>query len=142
MGYRSDVGYVIKFKDTKTMKEFVGLHAINEPTRDALQECALSYDGDEPVLSFMATAVKWYESYQDVQAHESLLAFIDENEELEAGYVYVRIGEEVEDVEEKHGGADDLIPWSGVYVERTLAWNVSESENVDEKGLIAHIAEL
>lgn len=125
MGYRSDVGYVIRFKNMDTMKRFVAVHAIDEHTREALEDCKVYIGPSPPELHFDANYVKWYESFDDVQAHESLLSFLDDNgSEYDAGYKFVRIGEEDDDIEQRYGGSDDLIPWDALGVSRSIAWDV------------------
>ena len=76
MGYRSEVAYAIQFKDADALKEFVGLHAINEDTRQAINQCELSND-DQPALLFKAEDVKWYDNFAEVQAHDMLLDSVD-----------------------------------------------------------------
>lgn len=128
MGYRSDVGYVIRFKDIDTMKRFVAVHAINEHTREALEDCKVCIGPSSPCppeLHFDANCVKWYESFDDVKAHESLLDFLDDNgSEYGAGYKFVRIGEEIDDIEQRYGGDDEYIPWDALFVNRSIAWDV------------------
>ena len=110
MGYRSEVAYAIQFKDADALKEFVGLHAINEDTRQALNECELSND-DQPALLFKAEDDKWYDSFEEVQAHNKLLDSVDEAFSDRAGYHFLRIGEDDDDNEQKDGGHRELIPW-------------------------------
>ena len=119
MGYRSDVAYAIQFKDADALKEFVGLHAINEDTREALNECELSND-DQPALLFKAEDVKWYDSFEDVQAHNKLLDSVDEAFDDRAGYCFLRLGEESDDNEQKDGGHRELIPWEAFSFRRFI----------------------
>ena len=119
MGYRSEVAYAIQFKDADALKEFVGLHAINEDTRQALNECELSND-DQPALLFKAEDVKWYDSYEEVQAHNKLLDSVDEAFSDRAGYHFLRIGEDDDDNEQKDGGHRELIPWDAFSFRRFI----------------------
>ena len=121
MGYRSEVAYAIQFKDADALKEFVGLHAINEDTREALNECELSND-DQPALLFKAEDVKWYDNFEEVQAHNKLLDSVDEAFDDRAGYYYLRLGEESDDNEEKQGGFHELIPWDAFNFRRYIQW--------------------
>ena len=70
MGYRSEVAYVIKFDDIETRDNFVTLMLAknDEHITRAVEECEYRYQ-DDPVITFEAQDVKWYESYDDVQAH-------------------------------------------------------------------------
>lgn len=123
MGYRSEVGYVIQFKDVENLKKFVGIHAIDEHTREALNECDVSIPDLE--LRFTAQDVKWYESFDDVQAHEALLAFLDDDScGIQAGYRFIRVGEDDDDNEHKYGGDDEYIPWGAIGLHRSIAWDV------------------
>ena len=119
MGYRSEVAYAIQFKDADALKEFVGLHAINEDTREALNECELSND-DQPALLFKAEDVKWYDSFEEVQAHNKLLDSVDEAFSDRAGYHFLRIGEDDDDNEQKDGGHRELIPWDAFSFRRFI----------------------
>ena len=119
MGYRSDVAYAIQFKDHEALKAFVGLHAINEDTREALKECTI-VDDEQPTLMFHQTGVKWYDSFEEVQAHEKLLASVDEEFADRAGYHFLRLGEEDDDNEPKAGGNDHFIPWDAFSFRRYI----------------------
>jgi hypothetical protein len=73
-------------------------------------------------INFTADNVKWYEDYADVQCHEALISLADEwaNDELNnsgIAYRFVRIGEEVEDVESRTGGTAE---WDWVNVVRSI----------------------
>ena len=102
MGYRSDVGYVIRFADEATLKEFVAVNIIDsEVKKQALNECEVSTaKGCHPELVFSSQDTKWYSNFEDVQAHEEMLESLDEGE-IKAGYVFIRIGEEDDDLERK-----------------------------------------
>lgn len=96
MGYRSDVAYVIKFDDIETRDNFVTLMlAKNNPqTTQALSECEYGYK-DDPVITFEAQSVKWYNSFEDVQAHERLMLDAVEIFKHKGGrYRYVSVGED------------------------------------------------
>lgn len=130
MGYRSDVGYVIRFKNIDTMKRFVAVHAIGERTRKALEDCKVSIEECE--LHFDANYVKWYDNFEDVQAHESLLSFLDDSgSDYIAGYRFVRIGEKDDDIEQRCGGDDEYIPWDALGVSRSIAWDVGATVKGD-----------
>lgn len=122
MGYRSEVAYVIKFDDKQTRDAYVTLmlaHS-NPDVRDAIQEC--DYDNErDPIITFRQDDVKWYESYEDVQAH----TFIYQNaRELEMGsYRFLAVGEDgKEDFEEDtlHDGHD---LYNYIYAEHHLRTN-------------------
>ena len=101
MGYRSDVAYVIKFDDIQTRDAYVTLMLGNDNphVRQAITEC--DYDNErDPVITFKYEDVKWYDTYDDVQAH----TFIFRNaHELRMGsYRFLGVGEDgAEDFDEE-----------------------------------------
>lgn len=105
MGYTSDVAYVIKFKDVEERDAFVTLmQAKNDQyTNQALEEVEYRYSKD-PIITFECTYTKWYENYPDVKAHHKLMH--DAEELYEAEYRFVRVGEDVDDVEIDECGHD------------------------------------
>ena len=143
MGYRSDVAYIIRFKDVSALREFVAVNAINEGTRDALEECDvfIGSSDDYPELRFAVDDVKWYPSFPDVQAHEELLAYFDRQEEPTAGYVFVRLGEENDDCMRVSGGDEDLAPWDALDISRSIWWEVKPHTRSD-KGTVAIVSEV
>ena len=123
MGYRSDVAYKIKFSDEGQWNLFI-LEAKSKPeTRLCFEDENLTVVHDQQEIRFFANDVKWYESYEDVKCHESLLELCDEyNERQEkafidarepsitppwASYLFRRIGEDEEDCDNRHGGDPD-----------------------------------
>jgi len=76
------------------------------------------------VLKFDIEDVKWYPSYPDVQMFEKMLAaFTGDGDEDIKGYCteFVRIGEETEDVEERHTGDNNQYYLT---VRRTIDCNI------------------
>jgi hypothetical protein len=104
MGYRSDVAYTPEC-------------AI------ALSEVVVS--DKEQAFYFTATDVKWYDSYPDVMSHHALIDLAGDwakqvfegKLHCRIGYVFVRIGENVEDIEERFEG-DYNYDW--IQVERRI----------------------
>jgi hypothetical protein len=74
MGYRSDVAYVIKFNDIETRDNFVTLMLAKNDAHltQAIKECEYGYK-DDPIITFEQQSVKWYDSFEDVQAHQQLM---------------------------------------------------------------------
>ena len=129
MGYRSDVAYTIRFSgedDTKVRQSFYTFLA-EAKANPATAGCFLEDDEDTFkvvesafTINFKAYAVKWYESYEDIQMHEALMKqaldwIDDENEYI--GYIFARIGEETNDTEQNYGGNWDD---SWLYLKREL----------------------
>lgn len=123
MGYRSEVAYVIKFKDSEDREAYINLLLVakDEHTTQALKELSKLEDNK---LFFHATDVKWYDSYPDVKAHTQIYLQAVELFE-EAGYRYTRIGEELEDIEiEEDGDYDDL--WDYTSINRSIDVQVED----------------
>jgi hypothetical protein len=93
MGYRSDVAYVIKFKDITQRDAFVTLMlAKNDPIVTEAINNTTHAQTDDPVITFKQNDVKWDISFGDVKAHYTLM---DEAVELyEAIYRFIALGED------------------------------------------------
>ena len=105
MGYRSDVAVVI-YGDVRDNDERYALlkTLMNTTFKDVYTEFegnAEWHDGKR-VLEFKMEDVKWYESYSEVKRFMTMLDDIGEIKGL--NYEFVRVGEEVEDIETKSEG--------------------------------------
>lgn len=101
------------------------VRALEETTHgvDIFKRKYLTFDGDcyaFPAIAFQTSSVKWYESYEDVHSHESLLHLADlfsrsEPTEYKIGfnatakmtlctYDCLRVGEEDDDVQRRTHG--------------------------------------
>ena len=71
----------------------------------------------------LAYDVKWYESYEDVQVHENLISlskeWADEGETADPyiGGIFLRIGEETDDMIEEGWGEHD---WDWMRIHRSI----------------------
>ena len=116
MGYRSDVAYTIRFTDdhdtnnTQSFYTFLAEAKLKPQCAIALAEVVV--DEKRQRFTFSATNVKWYDSYPDVMSHHALLelagdwaAQVFEGKlNCRIGSVFVRIGENLDDIEEQcHG---------------------------------------
>ena len=123
MGYRSDVAYTIRFTtDDERAKQSFYTFLAEAKAKAATAPCfgeevrswsEFTVDEGRLRISFFANDVKWYETYPDVKCHEALIELADEwaNDEdnhSEIAYMFVRIGEENDDIEEKQGGEYDF----------------------------------
>jgi len=103
MGYRSNVGYKIKFFDIETMRLFVTeAKSKAELTPCFSENAGLEIDEDKLIIKFDVSGWKWYETYPEVMAHEKLLGLAREyreDEEKQLEYAFARIGENDDDVE-------------------------------------------
>lgn len=150
MGYRSDVAYGVRVDEvnlgenaTEEEKNLsadgIFLLMLTEMQQDEVAgKCFDStYDINEHLtvnkenrtIAFYEDGVKWYESYEDVKAHERLYEIAEEYAEQygsetmnnPVSCAFIRIGEEMEDIEEKGSGYD---PWNIMYVSRSIEMNI------------------
>ncbi len=115
MGYRSNVAYTIRFTgdDDTAVKQSFYVFLAEAKTKFPLafgDEC-LKVDEENYALNFLAEGVKWYEDYEDVKCHEGLVTLArdwveDQGNEFIGG-IFMRIGEETDDIVEDYFGAYD-----------------------------------
>jgi hypothetical protein len=109
MGYRSDVAYVIKFDDIETRDNFVTLMLAKNDKwiTQALDECEYRYQ-DDPVITFSETSIKWYDTYDEVKAHRTLMQEAVEIYGEKGGrYRFIGVGEDgAEDFDEDDNEGD------------------------------------
>lgn len=106
MGYRSDVAYVIRFKNFQDREALVSLMlAKNDPViTEAVEECEYGYT-TQPLITFHAESVKWYHSNPYVKAHGALIR--NAHELYGADYRFVGVGEDgAEDIQEEDDTGD------------------------------------
>lgn len=138
MGYRSEVAYVIRFKDKEMRELFVSIQRAkaDQHINTALDELV---EVEDNMLGYHADHVKWYDTYEDVKAHETLMkdtiAIFANDETIpdynsQAGYKFIRLGEEVEDnIDEEEGNSEELYD----YVDWYRGTNISFKRNTWEK---------
>jgi len=137
MGYRSTVAYTIRFTphypttDSPTDEE---LSECKESFYTFLAEAKVKYSGafdDESMtvdesnmaINFLVENVKWYEDYEDVMVHEDLLSlskeWADEGETANKhiGGIFIRIGEELDDIVREAWGEHD---WEWLTIHRQI----------------------
>jgi len=108
MGYRSEVAYVIKFKDKTDLDTFIGvqLTKADKDITEALKELTqIETTQTEQYLFFYACDVKWYDDYPDVKVHHK---FMEEAVDMfdEACWLFLRCGEQADDIQEESDGED------------------------------------
>ena len=151
MGYRSEVAYGIKVddivwnddateEDKNLSADGIFLLMLTEMQQDEVaKKCFdstndindyLTIDKEARTIKFYADSVKWYDSYEDVKCHERLYHIMEEYANLynssasmenPVSCSFTRIGEEVEDIEERGSGYD---PWSIMSVYRGIEMNI------------------
>ena len=111
MGYRSDVAYIIKFNDIETRDNFVTLMLAKNDKwiTQALDECEYRYT-DDPIITFKETDLKWYDSFEDVQAHQKLMKYAVEiyGEEKGGRYRFISVGEDGAEQFDEDDNENDL----------------------------------
>jgi hypothetical protein len=134
MGYRSTVAYTIRFTpnpDNLPYKTLDGIKGAKESFYTFLAEAKLKLSGavnDESMkvdeanmaLNFFASDVKWYESYEDVKVHEDLIELAKSWADMEnkhIGGIFLRIGEEMDDMVEEGWGEHD---WDWMRINRSI----------------------
>ena len=131
MGYRSDVAYTIRFvseDDTKNKQSFYTFLA-EAKSRATTAPCfsddhwaEVEIDETRLRINFAVDDTKWYPSYPSVACHEALIDLADEwaNDDAnfsEIAYRFVRVGEEMDDVETKTNGN---AAWDWINVVRAI----------------------
>lgn len=117
MGYYSSGAIRITGPKERMLAELASLSLLgDENMRDALKEFTLMADGEkDAVLGLDYEDWKWYPDYKDIQAFEKVWGRFEDlwNESSEALFngSFIRIGEDNEDIEQRHFGdsAPELI---------------------------------
>jgi hypothetical protein len=147
MGYRSEVAYGIKVDDiiwadnaTEEEKNLSadGLFLIMLTEMQSDEVAGKCFDSTHEIndyltinkeartIVFYSDSLKWYDSYKDVECHERLYEMMEDYANLynsrqsmenPISCSFTRIGEEIEDIEEKGSGYD---PWSIMTVSRSI----------------------
>jgi hypothetical protein len=137
MGYRSEVAYVILFKDKAMRELFVSMQRakadkhINEALNELVEveDCLLGYHADH---------VKWYDGYEGVKAHETLMHdsidMFNQDEDI-VGWRFVRLGEESDDnVQEEDGNSDELYEYVDWHKSMSLSFERNTWEQNQTEG--------
>lgn len=108
MGYRSTVSYIISFENMEDRDAYVNMIRVKKEKRlnEALDECFISTD--DATIFFYVPDYKWYEGYPEVQAHTHLYKNAKSMFGDAVDYKFVRVGEEVDDIEEDSTDGDLL----------------------------------
>ena len=140
MGYRSEVAYVIRFKNKEMRELFVSMQRAraDKHINTALDELI---EVEDNMLGYHADHVKWYDSFPDVMAHHALLEesiklFGEDNPDCkdyndQAGYRFIRLGEESDDNDDEERGNSECLY---EYVEWHRSIETSFKRNTYDKG--------
>ena len=121
MGYRSDVrirttkeGYEVMKKNVeKYIKENVNEENLKGYDWNLLNSAEITEAEDSITLDWYY--LKWYDGYKDVDA---IMDSLDELDEKDIDYQYMRIGEETDDIDERWSINNDS--FDGFYIRRTF----------------------
>ena len=132
MGYRSEVGYLIMFKEQEVYNQFKVQYKLDDKFKLCWEDeentneyaSTLRFNDEKCMVTFKATDVKWYDSYPDVRCHHDLLTLADEYHEKYncVSWTFVRVGEEQGDVESQYGGDGDANSY--VYPVSYVNWDI------------------
>ena len=132
MGYRSEVAWVLRFRDAEQMNNYVNLLRFKNDNHinEALSEISKDTKHN-PILFFTGDCLKWYDDYPEVKAHHYIMEHAYELYGDEVGWMFIRIGEEHNDIEQRHdGNVDDM--WDYIYVNRSIGGSLPQGEAVIE----------
>jgi hypothetical protein len=87
---------------------------------EALAECYVP--DDKAQICFHCDHWKWYQEYNEVKAHTTIYRWARELYEEDCGYRFLRVGEEMGDIEEDNTGGD-LDDYLDCYVSSTIETN-------------------
>lgn len=145
MGYRSDVAYTIRFNrngehdDEDAVRAGFNIFLEQVMNGEDTKPCfesdidphypneGLQIDKNECAINFFWSSVKWYEEYPDVKCHEALIQTArdwvneDNPHSQYLGYVFARVGEDVEDNTWDVGGNGDY-NWVSVSRQVVCDW--------------------
>lgn len=120
MGYRSEVAWVLRFDNEEKLDAYINLlrYKNDEHINQALREIQRAENGNEHLLFFHDDGLKWYDDFEDVKAHhfimEHAVELYGEDESVQVGWRFIRVGEESDDIQEESGGDNDDL-WQYIY---------------------------
>lgn len=125
MGYRSEVAWIMEFgncdeaqNQLKVIQEYYRLN-----DGDYLAELLSIHNN---FICFYCDSIKWYDQYEGIKYTESMFKTWDMIEGCKA-YRFIRIGEEIDDIEIIEDGAfDDLWKYIDVPIEINVNFPVDQ----------------
>lgn len=113
MAYRSDVRIIVSKNGYEELKKYVDNNLpVEEKKYNLLENTDLKLFKDDQVLLGW-NSVKWYE-YSDFKEVDSIMNGLKDLQEKEYSYRFARIGEQMDDIEERYvDGNND----SNIYLE-------------------------
>ena len=103
MGYRSEVAVRIEVPTSTTAKELIErIEKDYVKLNDLFDDVVVDKEFNFEVIKLHTDYVKWYDTFDDVYAfHRFLDDFGDECEEEKGAYHFIRIGEDLSDIDER-----------------------------------------
>ena len=129
MGYRSDVAYSIRWDSDDVQKHrdsfytFLAEAKANPATSPCftMEDFSVTVNEEKFRIDFHVGDVKWYESYTEVIAHTELLKMVmeyhNDTPPHPVEYKFVRVGEQLDDVDEQSTANYD---WDTPYIVRHI----------------------
>jgi hypothetical protein len=119
MGYRSDVAIAIHKDLQGEFLTFLNTEQLMAQIFGDVSDFTLDkdYQGEGHWL-FTCSEIKWYASfgeYTDIQMFEKFFSAMDENDDHQEKYRFLRIGEEIEDIEYRGDWCE-----ADIYVHRSI----------------------
>jgi hypothetical protein len=137
MGYRSEVAYVIRFANREMRQTFINIQRAkaDKHINEALSELV---EVEDCLLGYHADHVKWYEGYEGVEAHHTLMKdsidMFNQDEDI-VGWRFVRLGEESDDnVQEEDGNSDELYEYVDWHKSMSLSFERNTYEQNQTEG--------
>lgn len=136
MGYRSNVRCLI-YGEPDVVQAFWTKHKMMGNTAllnwsESIKRYRLRYNNhDRSVIDLTAESWKWYDTYDDVLAWQSLLAAIDSdhaNEVYELSYEFARIGDDDADIE--YRATENCVYYLGI--NRSIETDMPDSIQVED----------
>lgn len=134
MAYRSDVRIVVSNKGYQELKKYVNEHLPEDMKKyNLLQNTDVEKITDNQVYLGW-DSIKWYE-YADFKEVDTIMAGLKYLDANDYSYCYARIGEQVDDYEEKYNVSDkeDYLDFPQLerYFDDDYFFNKDKSKDVD-----------
>lgn len=115
MGYRSDVGIVVWAEEPDILDELLAVYAMMPLVQERGGVDKLGWERFETKvgagLKCYFEGVKWYRAYSDVQATEGIFELVNafyEERGATVGARFIRVGENLNDIEGRDYGEPDI----------------------------------
>lgn len=134
MGYRSQVAFVIRGDEEEMIPLIMSYRMTYKDSKEAktaLDSCTYRKSSKSITIRFYDESIKWYDSFEGVQALTELFDHFQETAETDGSSIsgrMLRIGEDDSDVESSGYGADY---WDLVYMNRSIEIDCAEGGDLE-----------